>query len=128
MKNKMLVGLAILLLLACARIGFSQQSKVSPELWRTAQTQGVVRVSVGLNVPWQPEGKLSPQDRVAQREAIATAQDQLLAELTGTNYRVIGRYRSIPGIGLEVGPDALAILEQSARVTDVTEDRPVGLQ
>jgi len=64
---------------------------------------------------------------LAQRKAIAAAQDQLLAELTGTNYRVIGRYRSIPGIGLEMGQDALLVLERSARVTDVTEDRPVGL-
>lgn len=78
-------------------------------------------------MPWRPEGKLSQQERVAQRKRVAEAQEELLAELAGTKHKVIGRYRFNPGIGLEVGPDALELLERSAVVSNVREDREVAL-
>ncbi len=49
--------------------GVAQQSKVPPEIWQKAQEKGTVHVIVQLNVPWQPEGKLSKEDAVAQRKA-----------------------------------------------------------
>ena len=73
-----------LVLTTYAGTASSQQSKLSPELWQTVQRQGVVRVIVGLNVPWQPEGNLSKEAVLAQRQAITAVQDKLLAELAGT--------------------------------------------
>ncbi len=123
MKKRLSLCLAAVVWIGWTDIAVAQQGKVPPEVWEKAKTKGVVRVIVGLNVPWQPEGKLSQQDRFAQRKAIAAAQDELLAELAGTKHRVTGRYRFTPGIGLEIGPDALKVLELSARVTEVREDR-----
>jgi hypothetical protein len=128
MDSKTFVGLAILLLLACARVGFSQQSKVPPEIWQKAKTKGMVQVMVQLNVPWQAEGNLSKEAVLAQRKAIAAAQDKLLSELAGTQHSVRRRFDSVRGLSLDVGPDALAVLERSPRVVNVTEvdaDKPL---
>jgi hypothetical protein len=125
MKKGLRLCLAVLVLLAWTEVGVAQQQKVPPEVWEKVQAEGVVRVIVGLDVPWEPEGKLSPQAVLTQRQAIAKAQDALLAELAGTTHRVTGRYETVPGLGLEVGPDAIAVLEHSARVLNVTEDRPL---
>ena len=123
MNKRLFLCLLAVVAMGCVVLDAAQQSKVPAEVWEKAQAKGVVRVIVGLNVPWQPEGKLSEQDRLAQRKAIAAAQDELLAELAGTKHRVTGRYRFTPGIGLEIGPDGLKVLELSARVTEVREDR-----
>ena len=98
-----------------------------PEVWQKAKIEGIVRVIVGLNVPWQPEGNLSKEAMLAQRQAIAAAQDELLAELAGMEHRVVRRFGNITGLALDVGLDALAVLEGSSRVVRVTEDRVTGL-
>jgi hypothetical protein len=126
-KNKTLVGLSILLFSACTGTAISQESKVPLEVWAKAKAGELVKIIVQLNVRWQPEGKLSPQERVAQREAIAAAQHDLIAELSSTNHKVSGQLRFIPTIGLEVGPDALVVLERSPRVSQITEDVPYDL-
>jgi hypothetical protein len=46
-----------------------------------------------------------------------------LAELNGTQFRVTRLYRTIPGVALRVGLDALEILEKSPAVTNVVPDR-----
>ena len=109
--------------IGCVGFGAAQQAKIPPEVWEKAQTKGVVSVNVGLNVPWQPEGKLSQQDRLEQRKAIAAAQSELLAELAGTKHKIRRQFHITPGISLEVGSDALAVLERSARVIEVREVR-----
>ena len=123
MKKNYFLSLAAVILIGWTGIGIAQQGKVPPELWEKAKTKGVVRVLVQLNVPWQPEGKLTKDAALAQRKAITAAQDELLAELAGTKHKGTGRPRFTPSIGLEVGPDTLAVLERSARVIRVTEVR-----
>ncbi|MEX0803461.1 MAG: hypothetical protein WD688_09110, partial [Candidatus Binatia bacterium] len=61
----------------------------------------------------------------AQRQAIKGVQNDLLTELSGTQYKVVRRYEVIPGIALEVGADALAVLKKSGSVTNVLPDRAV---
>src|SRR5262245_25624474 len=103
------------------------QRKVSEEIWQKARTTGVVDVIVNLNVPWKSLGYLTPAERYALQDAIAAAQDKMLAELAGTKSRLISRFAYIPGLALEVGPDALAVLEKSNLVKTVeqsTGDRP----
>jgi hypothetical protein len=99
-------------------------SKVPPEVIHQAAARGSVLVLVGLDLPWRMESALSEPEIQAQRSAIAAIQSDLLTELGGKTFRVIRRYDAIPGIALEVGPDALAELALSRKVTNVLLDRP----
>jgi len=98
--------------------------KVPSQLFKRAASNGTVLVLAGLRTPWQREELLSDSLRALQRAAIQDAQSYLLAELAGTTFRVTRLYRSIPGIALRVGLDALKVLERSPAVTNVVQDRP----
>jgi hypothetical protein len=100
--------------------------KIPREVIDHAAAHGTVLVLVGLNVPWQMESRLSEDETLAQREAIASIQRDLLSELEGRSYKVIRRYDRIPGIALEAGADVLAELARSANVTNVLLDRPAA--
>lgn len=100
--------------------------KIPVEVIDHAAAHGAVLVLVGLKVPWQMESSLSENQVEAQRNAIASIQTNLLSELAGKSYRIMRRYDRIPGIALEVGPDALAELAHSNHVTNVLLDRPAG--
>lgn len=102
--------------------------KIPSDVIDWAAKHGTVLVLVGLKVPWQMERDLSEDEVQAQRAAIAAIQKELLAELQGTSYKVTRRYDEVPGIGLEVGADALAELARSANVTNVLLDRPAAPQ
>ena len=106
-------------------IAIPQNDKIPTEVMDRADAHGAVLVLVGLNVAWTMESSLSESGIAAQRNAIDGAQNGLLSELSGTRYRIIRRYDAIPGIALEVGPDALAVLKKSDSVTNVLPDRPV---
>lgn len=98
--------------------------KVPLDLFKRAATHGTVLVIAGLRTPWQREELLDENLLALQRTAIHDTQGYILAELTGTRYRVTRLYRSIPGIALRVGVDALKVLEKSPAVTNVVPDRP----
>lgn len=85
---------------------------------------GSAWVLVGLDLPWQMESTLNPDDLRAQRSAIAARQDDLLEQLAGRTFTVVRRYQEIPGIALEVAADALAELARLPIVTNVLLDRP----
>jgi len=121
MKKRSFLWFATVLMIGWTGIVTAQESKVSPEVWEKAKTKGVVRVMVQLDVPWQPEGKLSKDEVLKQRKAIAAAQDEVLAELAGTKHKVSARFEIIRFLSLEVGLDSLAVLDRSARVVRVTE-------
>jgi Peptidase inhibitor I9 len=98
--------------------------KVPWQLFKRAASDGTVLVLAGLRTPWQREDQLSEDLKAVQRNAILSAQSYLLAELGGTQFKVMRLYRSIPGIALRVGLDALQVLEKSPAVTNVVLDRP----
>ena len=98
--------------------------KVPWQLFKRAATNGTVLVLAGLRTPWKREDQLTQELLNLQRKAILDAQRYILAELTGTQYKVMRLYRSIPGIALRVGMDALKVLERSPAVTNVLPDRP----
>lgn len=99
--------------------------KVPSTLYKNVAANGTVLVLAGLRTPWQREEQLSEELITLQRSAILSAQSYLLAELSGTQFRVLRLYRSIPGIALRVGFDALQVLENSPAITNVVADRPV---
>ncbi len=100
--------------------------KVPSTLFKRAAADGTVLVLAGLRTPWQREDQLSEVLLALQRTAIHDAQGYILAELAGTRFKVMRLYRSIPGIALRVGVDALKILEKSPAVTNVVADRPAA--
>lgn len=100
----------------------SQQSKLSSVIWDQARANGTVRVVVDLNVPGWTSKKLSKDAEFEQRQKIADAQKLLLGELAGTHYKINRQFETVPSLAIEVGPDALAVLERSPRVLHVSED------
>jgi hypothetical protein len=98
--------------------------KVPSQLFKRAASDGTVLVLAGLRAPWQREEELSEELLSLQRDSILAAQSYVLAELNGTQFRVLRLYRRIPGIALRVGLDALRVLEKSPAVTNVVADRP----
>jgi hypothetical protein len=98
--------------------------KVPWQLFKRAANDGTVLVLAGLKTPWQREDQLDTHLIDLQRSAILSAQGYVLAELNGTQFKVMRLYRSIPGIALRVGVDALQILQKSPAVTNVIPDRP----
>jgi len=103
----------------------TSKSKVPLDLWQKAQEKGLVRVIIDLDVPVQPESKLTEEGKNAQRRAIETAQKQLLAELAGTRHEADRRLITVPAVGLTVGVDALSVLDRSPLVKKVSEDKPL---
>lgn len=101
-----------------------RSEKIPYELFERAAAEGNVLVLVGLGVPWIREDKLSQSAVLEQRQAIDRMQERLLEELFGTRFRIVVRYQVIPGIALDVGADALAVLQSSEIVTNVVRDRP----
>ena len=97
--------------------------KVPWQLFKRAASDGTVLVLAGLRTPWQREDLLSENLKALQRKAILNAQSYVLAELNGTQFKVMRLYRTIPGVALRVGLDALEILEKSPAVTNVVPDR-----
>jgi hypothetical protein len=82
--------------------------RIPPDIAAAAQRTGPVRVIVKVA---QPPG--APVDR---------AQDVVLGELTGTASRVLHRYLNSPFLALEVGEDALHVLDRSPNVLSVAGD------
>jgi hypothetical protein len=128
-KTLLLWAAGSALALACEAAQAAQPgAKVPVEVIDQAAAHGTVAVLVGLKVPWQMESGLSESQIHAQREAIAAIQSDLLSELSGKPYRVTRRYDRIPGIALEVGPEALAELAHSGNVVNVLLDRPAAVE
>lgn len=109
-----------------ADVAVASSEKVPSQLFKRVASDGTVLVLAGLRTPWQREDQLSDDLKTLQRKAILNAQSYVLAELGGTQFKVMRLYRSIPGIALRVGLDALQVLEKSPAVTNVVLDRPVS--
>jgi hypothetical protein len=118
-------GFATLLCVGQPAVGAPQSDKIPREVIEKAENDGSVLVLVGLKVPWQKEETLTAGAVQEQRQAIDAVQHEFLTELAGTQHKLIRQYEEIPGIALEVGRDALAVMEKSTRVTNVLLDRPV---
>jgi len=93
-----------------------------------AKSEGPVRVIVGLNTAFRPEGLLPNAQQVeSQREGITQAQDSLIAHLTGFNTSAITRFTFIPFIAMELDEAGLTFLQNSPEVSSITEDLPIPL-
>lgn len=102
---------------------------VSPQdaahLLARAEAAGTIPVIVRLAVPYEREGTLRDAIRVgAQRQAIAAAQDRLVASLRGQSARTFARFQFVPYLALEVDAGALRALVGSPEAVSIVEDVP----
>lgn len=121
----LLLGLLVWAGLPRASFVDANGTQIDPAV-RTAIARGSARVIVELRLApaFRPEGDLRDPSAVsAQRSAIAAAQAEMLSRLQGYHFRLIHQYGSVPLLALEIGSDALAVLETSSDlVARVTED------
>ena len=89
-----------------------------------AQANGVVHLLVGLRVPFEPEGNLSPQAVAGQRRAIAEAQDALLKRLTRCNSKIesVKRFEFTPYLAMAIDVVGLKCLLDAPEVKTIVED------
>ena len=90
-----------------------------------AEAEQSVRIIVGLNTSFLPEGVLpNVQEVQSQRQKINDAQSNLLAKLSSLNPRAVSKFQFIPYMAMEVDAATLRDLQNSPEVTSVEEDLP----
>lgn len=94
-------------------------------LAQRAEAAGTVRVIVGLQVEFTPEGAEEASVNAAQREAIRHEQDRIIEALDGTDYAVERRFETVPQIVLTLSPDAVRALRRSGRAATLQIDEAV---
>ncbi len=88
-----------------------------------ARDRGAVRVIVGFDVDFQPEGNLSEPELAGQRDAIAAGQDEILAVLSAAED--VTRFETVPYIAAKLGARDLERIMAAPGVTSIHEDIPV---
>ena len=94
----------------------------SSTLLQKAEREGSVRVIVGLQTDFTPEGRLTQLQAEDQREVIESAGEGLRAELAGTGYQTLREYDTVPYLALSLTPEALQAVQDSPRATTIQED------
>jgi subtilisin len=127
MKTRLfVVGVLLVSMALSLHASAAAQSPEDVEaLLSKAQTQGSVRVIVGLRVAFQSEGKLSPRAAEAQRHAISQAQDALLNQMATHSAWSVKKFTYIPYMAMEVDAAGLASLSSSPNVISIEEDVPI---
>lgn len=117
----MLSGLALAVLLTACTTGPLENCPEDPLVERVRQ-EGTLRVLVTLELDVTPEAELTEQEVEEQRRRIDEIQDQLLAELEGTDAEVVRRFERFAMLSLRVGEPAVCRLLTSQLVRDVQEE------
>jgi hypothetical protein len=96
----------------CTSVSGQDHPRVPPDLLQRARRGGEVTVIVQLRV-----------DAGAAEPAIEATKAALLAEIAQTDHRVVRALRGLPVVALDASYATLVILNSSARVLRVEEDR-----
>ena len=94
----------------------------SSDFAKLAPKDGTVRVLVGLQTAFTPEGALDDERVKLQRTQIDGAREQLLRSLAGTKHEVVNTFETVPSVALELSPEALTALERSGLAATIEED------
>lgn len=95
-------------------------------LYSKAQREGTIRLVVGLQMTFHPEGDLvSAQSVQNQRLTIAQTQDLLLNQLSAYSVTSVQKFKYIPFMVVEVDAVALAELPSLPEIISIEEDIPV---
>jgi hypothetical protein len=95
---------------------------VFSELAERARKDGQVRVIVGYESAFQPEGVMSASQAQDQRQRISDRADQVLDLIKGTPAQEYRRFDFIPFLALSVDEAALQALANSPLVISIEED------
>jgi len=96
------------------------KNKIDAKVLDRVRSKGVAPVMVDLNVPVKSEIRTREEEQ-SQVRAVRAVQDLVLQELIGTQYKLRYRFDLAPTMSMEVGADALAVLERSTYVVRVSE-------
>ena len=130
MRSTLNLILTLSILAGCTNNSVAQQAvptsntregKVAPEIWQQVNAGETIGVIVRLAVPWNTV-KLTPDVEQAQRTVRDNAVVALIRELQGTRYVIVRQYQGVPSLAIEVGIDALRILDRSPTVLRVDEN------
>ena len=94
----------------------------SADFAKLAPRDGTVRVIVGLQTTFTPEGALDAAAVKTQRAQIDGAREKLVGALAGTKHRVVNTFESVPSVALELDQQALDTLERSGLAASIAED------
>jgi subtilisin family serine protease len=90
------------------------------------EQEGLVKVIVGLNIPFQTDVALNDTKAIQrQQETIRSAQQFLLEDLSGLLEMPADSFRFVPYLALTVDTEGLERLRISPLVATITEDRPM---
>ena len=101
---------------------YEMTQSILPSLMAKAESEGNVRVIVGFDTPFRPEGFLQASERQSQRQGIENRGSQLIDTLRGFSFQENRRFRFIPYVALTVNAHALEHLSRSPMVTSIEED------
>ena len=116
-----------LVMAASVVVPMAQPRQPSPSLTallQKAEREGTVRVIVGVESAFTPEGQLDQSAAATQRAAIAGAQTAVLNRMSGLQVDVARRFTSIPFFAARVSRAALERLASMPEVTSLQEDTP----
>lgn len=116
------IALTMILLVGAPLAQAPQPSPALTALMQKAERDGAVRVIVGVQSPFTPEGRLDRAAAALQRVAIAQAQEAALDRLAGLPVDGVRRFTSIPFFAARVGRAALARLAGMPEVSSIQED------
>ena len=94
----------------------------SDDFAKLAPDKGTVRVIVGLQTEFTPEGSLDDERVKEQRTRIDSVRERLVRSLDGTKHEVVNTFETIPSVALELDADALAALERSGLAASIEPD------
>jgi subtilisin family serine protease len=101
-----------------------QQDTALQALISKAESNGTVRVIIGLDVAFTPEGELAGAQAVqSQQQAISIAQNQVWQQIAGDNSELVSSFKYIPAMALSVDAAALDKLTSLPQVTYIQEDK-----
>lgn len=102
--------------------------EISKELKAVLAKQGIVRVIVGLNVDFKPEGELAtPQEVAEQQSKIAEAQTQLISQIRDIFVLEEKLFSTIPYISINANQAILDILTDNPLVKTIQLDETTSL-
>ena len=88
----------------------------------SAKASGTVRVIVGLNTSFQPEGNLSNPDMARQRQDIKSAQQDFLADYQTLRGASVKQFEYIPFLAFETDAATLERMQNDPRISSLEED------
>jgi hypothetical protein len=103
----------------------SSSVKDYSRLLSVAQTAGSIRILVKLNMPFVPDGQLSPKQAEEQQVRISEMQDRLCSVLVQQDVQGIKRFKYTPYMAMRVNTAALKVLISSPLVSSIEADDAV---